>query len=133
MLAVNKSRHGAARPRGDRRHRRAQAAPAAPSAGRLGATGRGLEQLLQLVTDLQSRYTAHIPTGALNRALSVIAEQRTDAGQGTQEAEALLHLPVRTAPPRFAIAVNDRDLVTRDFGFYVENRLREALRTRACR
>jgi GTP-binding protein len=29
-----------------------------------------------------------------------------------------------TAPPRFAIEVNDRTLVTRDFGFFVENRLR---------
>ncbi len=29
-----------------------------------------------------------------------------------------------TAPPRLAIEVNDRTLVTRDFGFYVENRLR---------
>ena len=28
------------------------------------------------------------------------------------------------APPRFAVEVNDRRLVTRDFGFYVENRLR---------
>ena len=30
-----------------------------------------------------------------------------------------------TSPPRFAIEVNDRTLITRDFGFFVENRLRE--------
>ncbi len=30
-----------------------------------------------------------------------------------------------TSPPRFAIEVNDRTLVTRDYGFFVENRLRE--------
>jgi GTP-binding protein len=30
----------------------------------------------------------------------------------------------RTSPPRIAIEVNDRALVTRDFGYYVENRLR---------
>ena len=29
-----------------------------------------------------------------------------------------------TSPPRIAIEINDRNLVTRDFGFYVENRLR---------
>ena len=29
-----------------------------------------------------------------------------------------------TSPPRFAIEINDRTLVTRDFGFFVENRLR---------
>ena len=39
-----------------------------------------------------------------------------------------------TSPPRFAIEVNDRTLMTRDFGFFVENRLRAALRaSRACR
>ncbi len=31
-----------------------------------------------------------------------------------------------TAPPRFAIEVNDRTLLTRDYGFFVENRLRAA-------
>ena len=31
-----------------------------------------------------------------------------------------------TAPPRFAIEVNDRTLMTRDYGFFVENRLRAA-------
>ncbi|HUK76720.1 MAG TPA: ribosome biogenesis GTPase Der, partial [Thermoleophilia bacterium] len=90
-------------------------------------TGRGLEHLLQLVTDLQSRYTAHIPTGALNRALSAITEQRTMPGRGRRKLKLYYISQFQTAPPRFAIAVNDRDLVTRDFGFYVENRLRETL------
>jgi len=90
-------------------------------------TGRGLEHLLQLVTDLQSRYTAHIPTGALNRVLSVITEQRTMPGRGRRKLKLYYISQFQTAPPRFAVAVNDRDLVTRDFGFYVENRLREAL------
>ena len=90
-------------------------------------TGRGLGHLLQLVTDLQSRYTAHIPTGALNRALSVITEQRTMPGRGRRKLKLYYISQFQTAPPRFAVAVNDRDLVTRDFGFYVENRLREAL------
>ena len=90
-------------------------------------TGRGLEHVLQLVTDLQSRYTAHIPTGALNRALSAITEQRTMPGRGRKKLKLYYISQFQTAPPRFAIAVNDRDLVTRDFGFFVENRLRETL------
>jgi GTP-binding protein len=28
-------------------------------------------------------------------------------------------------PPRFAVQVNDRSLVTRDYAFFLENRLRE--------
>jgi GTP-binding protein len=30
-----------------------------------------------------------------------------------------------TSPPRFAIQVNDRSLVTRDWAYFLENRLRE--------
>jgi len=90
-------------------------------------TGRGLEHLLQLVTDLETRYTAHIPTGALNRALSAITEQRAMPGKGRKKLKLYYIAQYQTAPPRFAISVNDRDLVTRDFGFFVENRLRAAL------
>ena len=90
-------------------------------------TGRGLEHVLQLVTDLQSRYTAHIPTGALNRALSAITEQRAMPGKGRRKLKLYYISQYQTAPPRFAISINDRDLVTREFGFFVENRLREAL------
>jgi len=90
-------------------------------------TGRGLEHLLQLVTDLQSRYTAHIPTGALNRALSAITELRAMPGRGRKKLKLYYIAQYQTAPPRFAISVNDRGLVTRDFGYFVENRLREQL------
>jgi len=90
-------------------------------------TGRGLEHVLQLVTDLRSRYTAHVPTGALNRALSAITEQRAMPGKGRRKLKLYYISQYQTAPPRFAISINDRDLVTREFGFFVENRLREAL------
>jgi GTP-binding protein len=30
-----------------------------------------------------------------------------------------------TAPPRFSIQVSDRGRLTRDYGFFLENRLRE--------
>jgi GTP-binding protein len=35
---------------------------------------------------------------------------------------------VGDAPPRIAIQVNDRTLISRDWAFYLENQLREALR-----
>ena len=87
-------------------------------------TGRGLEHLLQIVADLQTRYTAHIPTGALNRALTAVTEQRAMPGKGRKKLKVYYISQYQTAPPRFAISINDRDLVTRDFGFFVENRLR---------
>ena len=30
-----------------------------------------------------------------------------------------------TRPPRFAVQVNNRGLVTRDYGYFLENRLRD--------
>ena len=90
-------------------------------------TGRGLEHLLQVVADLRTRYTAHIPTGALNRALTAVTEQRAMPGKGRKKLKVYYISQYQTAPPRFAISINDRDLVTRDFGFFVENRLRAAL------
>ena len=39
-----------------------------------------------------------------------------------------------TEPPRFAVQVNDRGLVTRDYAYFLENRLRERYEARrACR
>jgi GTP-binding protein len=35
---------------------------------------------------------------------------------------------VRAGPPRFRFYVNDRRLITRDYGFFLENRLRERYR-----
>ena len=90
-------------------------------------TGRGLEHLLQVVADLQTRYTAHIPTGALNRALAAVTEQRAMPGKGRKKLKVYYISQYQTAPPRFAISINDRNLVTRDYGFFVENRLRAAL------
>jgi GTP-binding protein len=89
-------------------------------------TGLGLEHLLQLVADLESRYTAHIPTAGLNRALTSITDQRSMPGKGRKKLKIYYISQYQTTPPRFAISINDRNLVTRDFGFFVENRLREA-------
>jgi GTP-binding protein len=30
-----------------------------------------------------------------------------------------------TGPPRFVVKINDRNLVTRDYAYFLENRLRE--------
>jgi GTP-binding protein len=39
----------------------------------------------------------------------------------------LYGVQVATRPPRFRITVNDTRLVTRDYGYWVENQLRERL------
>ncbi len=92
----------------------------------VSATERlGLDPLMRLVVSLESRYTAHIPTPALNRALGEITGARPMPGKGRRRLKTYFIAQYQTAPPRFMVDVNDRSLVTRDWGFYVENRLRE--------
>ncbi len=85
---------------------------------------RGVLDLLALVADLDARYAAHISTGELNRALADLAGDRPLPMKRGKRLKMYYIAQFGTSPPRFAIEVNDRTLVTRDFGFYVENRLR---------
>ncbi len=91
-------------------------------------TGRGLERLLDLVEDLFRRYTARIPTPALNRALQELRETRQPPGRGRRRLNLLYGTQISTRPPRIRIYVNDRSLVTRDYGYWVENELRRRFR-----
>lgn len=91
-------------------------------------TGRGLERLLDLVEDLFSRYTARIPTPELNRALQELREARQPPGRRGRRLNLLYGTQVSTRPPRLRIFVNDRGLVTRDYGYWVENELRRRFR-----
>ena len=87
-------------------------------------THRGVGQLLALVASLEARYAAHIPTGELNRALAAFSTERAMPQKHGKRLKMYYIAQFGTSPPRFAIEVNDRTLVTRDFGFFVENRLR---------
>jgi GTP-binding protein len=88
-------------------------------------THRGIGHLLREVSSLDARYTAHIATAELNRALADLGGQRPLPAKRGKRLKMYYIAQFGTAPPRFAIEVNDRTLVTRDFGFFVENRLRE--------
>jgi len=87
-------------------------------------TRRGVRELLAKVAELGALYTAHISTRALNRALAELAADRAMPQKHGKRLKMYYIAQFGTSPPRIAIEINDRTLVTRDFGFYVENRLR---------
>ncbi len=87
-------------------------------------THAGLGELLDVVASLDSRYTAHIATAELNRALAALAGERPLPARRGRRLKMYYAAQFGTAPPRIAVEVNDRALVTRDYGFFVENRLR---------
>jgi GTP-binding protein len=65
-----------------------------------------------------------IPTAELNRALRELREARQPPSRNGKRLNLLYGAQVRTRPPRFRIHVNDPRLVTRDYGYWIENELR---------
>ncbi|HEY4411668.1 MAG TPA: ribosome biogenesis GTPase Der, partial [Gaiellaceae bacterium] len=88
-------------------------------------SGRGLERLLDTVIELFDRYTARIPTPELNKALAELREVREPPMRNGRRLNLLYGTQIHERPPRLRIYVNDPGLVTRDYGFWVENELRE--------
>ncbi len=88
-------------------------------------TGRGLERLLDTVADLFDRDLTRIPTPVLNNAIAELRERRQPPSKNGKRLNLLYGTQTATRPPRFRIFVNDPGLVTRDYGFWVENELRE--------
>jgi GTP-binding protein len=89
-------------------------------------TGRGLDRLLERIRDLHGRYTSRMPTPAVNRVIQDAMTKLPPPLVGGKRLKLLYGAQVQTRPPRFRITVNDRKLATRDWIYYLENRLREA-------
>jgi GTP-binding protein len=88
-------------------------------------TGRGVERLLDLIERQFDKHTARVPTSELNRFLAELRERREPPSRNGKRLNLLYGAQVATRPPRFRFSVNDKGLVTRDYGYWVENQLRE--------
>ncbi len=87
-------------------------------------TGRGVARLLDRVEQLFARETARIPTPELNRFLAELRKARQPPSRDGRRLNLLYGTQTQTRPPRFRFFVNDPSLVTRDYGYWVENQLR---------
>jgi GTP-binding protein len=90
-------------------------------------SGRGVTRLLDKVAELYDRYVQRISTGELNRLIAELKAERQPPSKGQRRLNLLYGAQVETRPPRFRFTVNDPGLVTRDYGYWVENRLRDRL------
>jgi GTP-binding protein len=96
-----------------------------PIAAVSAKTGRGVGRLLDRVEELYEKHTARISTGELNRFLAELRKQRPGPARNSKRLNLLYGTQVSARPPRFRFFVNDPGLVTRDYGYWVENRVRE--------
>jgi GTP-binding protein len=109
-----------------RAHRKLRLRPKVLTAS--AKTGRHVERLLIEAIGLADRGRGRIPTPQLNRFLSeATAARQPPSGAGPRGHRLRLLFMTQTAerPPRFSIQVNSRQRVTRDYAYYLENRLRE--------
>jgi GTP-binding protein len=88
-------------------------------------TGRGVARLLDRVEQLFAKHSSRIPTPALNAFLGELRAARQAPSRERRRLNLLYGTQTTTRPPRFRFFVNDPALVTRDYGYWVENQVRD--------
>jgi GTP-binding protein len=92
-------------------------------------TGRNVSRLVAEALALGDRRRGRIPTPELNRFLAEAVQARqppvgTRRGSSQHRLKLIYMTQIEERPPRFAIQVNSRARVTRDYAYFIENRLR---------
>jgi GTP-binding protein len=88
-------------------------------------TGRHIARILDEALSIAERYKHRIPTAELNKFLGDVVAARQPPSKQGHRLKMLYMAQIGTSPPRFAIQINSRQRITRDYAYFVENRLRE--------
>jgi GTP-binding protein len=88
-------------------------------------TGRNVGKLLGAAIELADRRAERIPTPKLNRFVGDVVARHAPPSKRGKRLRLYYAAQVGTAPPRFAIQINDRRLISRDWAYHLENRMRE--------
>ncbi|MDQ3890091.1 MAG: ribosome biogenesis GTPase Der [Actinomycetota bacterium] len=88
-------------------------------------TGRGVTRLLDRVEALYAKHVSRVATSELNRFLQELRGQRPGPAKNGRRLNLLYGTQIGVRPPRFRLFVSDPSLLTREYGYWVENRLRE--------
>ncbi len=87
-------------------------------------TGRQVTRILEEALILGDKMNGRIPTPQLNKFLSEIQQVRQPPAKQGHRLKLIYMAQIGERPPRFAIQVNSRSRVTRDYAYFIENRLR---------
>ncbi len=88
-------------------------------------TGRNVAKLLERSVELADRRASRISTSELNRFVAEVVASRPPPGKQGRRLRIYYAAQVERRPPRFAVQVNDRRLITRAWAYHFENRLRD--------
>jgi GTPase len=88
-------------------------------------TGRHIARLLTEALSIADRARYRIPTPELNKFLGDVVQQRQPPSKQGHRLKMLYISQIGVNPPRFAIQINSRQRITRDYAYFLENRLRE--------
>ncbi len=88
-------------------------------------SGRGLQRLIAEALAIADKSAERLSTPALNRFLSDLQGARQPPATRGKRLRMYYMAQFQVSPPRFAVQVNDRGLITRSYGFFLENQLRE--------
>jgi GTP-binding protein len=88
--------------------------------------GRNVRKVLERALELAERRAERVPTPELNRLVADVVARHPPPSRGRRRLRLYYSAQVGRRPPRFAIQINDRRLISRDWAFHLENRIREA-------
>jgi GTPase len=88
--------------------------------------GRNVPKLLPKALQLADRAAGRIPTPELNRFVNDVVATTPPPSRRGRRLRLYYAAQIGERPPRFAIQVNDRRLIVRDWAYHLENRMREA-------
>jgi GTPase len=87
-------------------------------------TGRNVPDLLRTALLLADRAGSRIPTPELNRFVGDLVARRPPPAKRGRRLRLYYSAQIGERPPRFAIQVNNRRLISREWAFHLENQLR---------
>jgi GTPase len=91
-------------------------------------TGRNVTRLIVETVALADRAQHRISTPELNRFIAEVTSERQPPAVRGRRLRMYYATQVESGPPKFRLYVNDRRLITRDYGYFLENRLRQRYR-----
>jgi GTP-binding protein len=87
--------------------------------------GRNVARVLPKALVLADRAAERIPTPELNRFVGDVVATTPPPSRRGRRLRLYYSAQIGERPPRFAIQVNDRRLIYRDWAYHLENRMRE--------